>query len=321
MPSSLKIIFYGTPEFAVPSLDILVKNGYTISAVVTVPDKPAGRGQKTIESPLKKYALQHNLNVLQPANLKDKNFIWELRELAPDLQVVVAFRMMPEVVWKMPKLGTFNLHASLLPQYRGAAPINWAIMNGEKETGVTTFFLQNEIDTGKIIFLEKIDIGEKEDAGSLHDRLMDQGAQLVLKTVDAISKKNYKLKDQSELSNKEILKPAPKLNKINSRINKNKSAHQIENFVRGLSPYPAAIADFYNDNGLTIVVKIFNVTAEVASHNKKPGLLESDQKSYLKIYLPDGWVFVNELQVAGRNRIQIKDFLNGFKLTGNWELL
>lgn len=320
MASPLNIIFYGTPAFAVPSLEILVKNKYTISGVVTVPDKPAGRGQKILASPVKEFAQQHGLNVLQPANLKDETFIQQLREFKPDLQVVVAFRMMPEVIWGMPKLGTFNLHASLLPQYRGAAPINWAIMNGEKESGATTFFLQQEMDTGKIIFREKTGIGEKETAGELHDRLMVLGAQLVLKTVQAISKNHYTLIEQDELIKNLKLNSAPKLNKQNCRIDKRKSAHEVENFVRGLCPYPAAIADFYNDNGLSIIVKIYNVNAELKSHDKNPGQIETDNKSYLKIYLKDGCVFVNELQVSGRNRMQVKDFLNGFKMEGNWEL-
>ena len=320
MSSSPKIIFYGTPEFAVPSLDILVKNNYQIIAVITVPDKPAGRGQKIVASPVKEYAHAHDLVVLQPVNLKDENFIQQLRELKPDLQVVVAFRMMPEVVWKMPKLGTFNLHASLLPQYRGAAPINWAIINGEKETGVTTFFLQQEIDTGKIIFREKTYIGEKETAGQLHDKLMHLGAQLVLKTVNAVSTDNYPLVEQDTLEKGVILKTAPKLTKINCRIDKHKTAQEIDNFVRGLCPYPAAIAEFYNDNGLSLIIKIYNVTAETASHDKKPGLIETDHKSSLKIYLKDGWIYINELLVAGRNRIHVKDFLNGFKMTGNWEM-
>jgi methionyl-tRNA formyltransferase len=319
MSSPLKIIFYGTPEFAVPSLDILVKNKYNIVAVVTVPDKPAGRGQKIISSPVKEYAEQHGLKILQPSNLKDENFLHDLQELNPDLQVVVAFRMMPEAVWKLPKRGTFNLHASLLPQYRGAAPINWAIINGEKETGVTTFFLQQEIDTGKIIDREKISIGEKENAGELHDRLMIVGARLVLKTVDSISKENYTLTDQDKLASGAELKAAPKLTKMNCRIDTHKTAEEVENFVRGLCPYPGAITEFYNDNGFSLVAKIYKVTAGSASHQNKAGFIETDNKIFLKIFLRDGFVFVDELQVAGRNRMPVKDFLNGFKLTGNWE--
>lgn len=320
MPSNLKIIFYGTPEFAVPSLDILVKNKYNIVAVVTVPDKPAGRGQKIIASPVKEYAEQHGLKVLQPSNLKDKNFIDELAQLNPDLQVVVAFRMLPEAVWMLPKLGTFNLHASLLPQYRGAAPINWAIINGEKETGVTTFFLQHEIDTGKIIYQEKVTIGEKETAGELHDRLMQTGAALVLKTVEAIDENNYQLTGQEQLAKGIKLKPAPKLNKTNCWVDVHKTAAEVENFVRGLCPYPAAVTELYNDSGFSMMAKLYDAKAETAPHNKKPGLIETDNKTYLKFYFRDGWLNVNELQVSGRNRMKVKDFLNGFKFNGNWEI-
>ncbi len=319
MSSPLRIIFYGTPEFAVPSLDILVKNDYNIVGVVTVPDKPAGRGQKIISSPVKEYAEKHELKILQPVNLKDENFIHELTELKPDLQIVVAFRMMPEAVWKLPKHGTFNLHASLLPQYRGAAPINWAIINGEKETGVTTFFLQQEIDTGKIIDREKVAIAEMETAGELHDRLMVTGADLVLKTVVSISEEKYTLIDQEKLTVDSELKPAPKLTRLNCRIDTHKTAREVENFVRGLCPYPAAITEFYNDNGFSLVAKIYSVKAEQTTHPNKSGLIETDNKAFLKIFLRDGFVFVNELQVAGRNRMSIKDFLNGFKLNGNWE--
>ncbi len=319
MSLPLRIIFYGTPEFAVPSLDILVKNGCNVVAVVTVPDKPAGRGQKIISSPVKEYAEQHGLRILQPANLKDENFVRELRELKPDLQVVVAFRMMPEAVWNLPERGTFNLHASLLPQYRGAAPINWAIINGEKETGVTTFFLQQEIDTGKIIDRVKVVIGEMETAGELHDKLMLTGAEVVLKTVVSISEENYTLIDQEKLTTDSALKPAPKLTRINCRIDSHRTVREVENFVRGLCPYPAAITEFYNDNGFSLVAKIYNVKAEQVAHPNKAGLIETDNKTFLKIYFRDGFVFVNELQVAGRNRMPIKDFLNGFKLNGNWE--
>ncbi|MCX6292376.1 MAG: methionyl-tRNA formyltransferase [Bacteroidetes bacterium] len=314
----MNIIFYGTPEFAIPSLDILVKNGFHIAAVVTVPDKPAGRGQKIITSPVKDYAVENGIKVLQPVNLKDEHFIRELRSIHADLQVVVAFRMMPEVVWNMPKHGTFNLHASLLPQYRGAAPINWAIINGEKETGVTTFFLQHEIDTGRIILHEKVAIEETETAGELHDRLMKTGAALVLKTVKAISKKNYKLTEQENVAVEGELKPAPKLNKTNTKIDLHKSTTEVANLVRGLCPYPAAFTEIYNDNGFSLVAKIFKVHTEIARHENKPGIIESDNKSYLKFFVKDGCVFIDELQVAGRNRMNIKDFLNGFKFTGNW---
>ena len=318
MPSPLKIIFFGTPVFAVSSLDILVKNDFDIVAVVTAPEKPSGRGQKIIPSPVKEYAEQKGLKILQPSNLKDENFILELRHLKADLQVVVAFRMMPEVVWKMPKLGTFNLHASLLPQYRGSAPINWAIINGEKETGVTTFFLQQEIDTGKILFQEKIPVDENETAGELHDRIMKLGAALVLKTTVSISKENFKLTEQDSLTKGLTLKTAPKLNKTNCRIDVRKTAVEIFNLVRGLCPTPTATVEFYNDNGFSLIAKIFVVKPENGHHQNKPGLIETDNKTYLKIFLRDGWIFVNELQVSGKNRMAIKDLLNGFKFTGNW---
>ena len=258
------------------------------------------------------------MKILQPLNLKGENFIREIQLLKADLQVVVAFRMMPEVVWRMPRLGTFNLHASLLPQYRGSAPINWAIINGEKETGVTTFFLQQEIDTGKIIFQEKIPIGKNETAGELHDRLMTLGSELVLKTTNAISKENYKLTEQDKLSKGIILKQAPKLNKANCRIDIHKTSGEVHNLIRGLCPHPAATVELYNDNGFSMITKIFDVKAEQVQHQKKPGQIETDNKTFLKIFLRDGWVFVNELQVSGRNRMPVKDLLNGFKLTGNW---
>jgi len=319
MSSPLRIVFFGTPEFAVPSLEILVKHGYSIAGVVTAPDKPAGRGQKIIFSPVKDFAQQHGLKILQPVNLKDENFLRELHEIDPDLQVVVAFRMLPDKVWQLPKRGTFNLHASLLPQYRGAAPINWAIINGEKETGVTTFFLQHEIDTGRIIYQEKTAIGENETAGELHDRLMHTGAGLVLKTVSSIEKESYRLTEQEKLTKGISLKPAPKLNKLNCRIDVLKSSAEVADLVRGLCPHPAASIEFYNDNGFTIVAKVYHVTSETVTHSQKTGLLETDNKSFLKIYLKDGWILIHELQIPGRNRMKIQDFLNGFKFTGNWE--
>jgi methionyl-tRNA formyltransferase len=319
--SSLKIVFYGTPEFAVQSLSLLVRNNFNIAAVVTAPDKPAGRGQKLTASPVKEYAVEHNLRVLQPLNLKDELFLEELKDVNPDLQIVVAFRMLPEAVWKLPKLGTFNLHASLLPQYRGAAPINWAIINGEKETGVTTFFLRHEIDTGSIILQEKIGIEENETAGTLYVKLMASGASLVLKTVQAIAKKNYLLTEQSKLADSDSLKPAPKLTKQNTKIDFTKTPHEIENFVRGLCPYPAAHAELVSaSSGFTLMLKIYSVSPEVVAHDKKAGTVESDGKSFIKIYVTDGCITLNEIQVAGRSKMSVKDFLNGFKLEGEWEM-
>jgi methionyl-tRNA formyltransferase len=318
--SPLKIVFYGTPEFAVQSLSILARNNYNIAAVVTAPDKPAGRGQKMTASPVKEYALEHNLKVLQPTNLKDEEFLEQLKEINPDLQIVVAFRMMPEAVWKLPKLGTFNLHASLLPQYRGAAPINWAIINGEKETGVTTFFLRHDIDTGSIIMQEKMRIEENETAGTLYVKLMAAGASLVLKTVHAIEKKNYSLTEQSRLAASAApLKDAPKLTKQNTKIDFSKNATEVLNFIKGLCPYPAAHTELDNpSSGLTLILKIFSATAETFSHDKKTGTVESDGKSFIKVYVKDGAVSLTEIQVAGRSKMTVKDFLNGFKLEGDW---
>jgi methionyl-tRNA formyltransferase len=319
--SPLRIVYYGTPEFAVQSLSILVRNNYNIVAVVTAPDKPAGRGQKMTASPVKEYALEHNLKVLQPTNLKDEEFLEQLKEINPDLQIVVAFRMMPEAVWKLPRLGTFNLHASLLPQFRGAAPINWAIINGEKETGVTTFFLRHEIDTGSIILQEKMRVEENETAGTLYVKLMAAGASLVLKTVQAIEKKNYSLTEQSKLAGNVPVMEAPKLTKQNTKIDFTKSAEEVVNFVRGLCPYPAAHTELDSPaTGLTLILKVFSVSAEKFSHDKKSGTVESDGKSFIKVYVKDGAVSLNEIQVAGRAKMAVRDFLNGFKLEGEWEM-
>jgi methionyl-tRNA formyltransferase len=319
--SPLRIVFYGTPEFAVQSLSILVRNNYDVVAVVTAPDKPAGRGQKLAASPVKECALKHNLKIIQPVNLKDESFLEELKSLNPDLQVVVAFRMMPESVWKLPKLGTFNLHASLLPQYRGAAPINWAIINGEKETGVTTFFLRHEIDTGSILLQRKVGITENDTAGTLYVKLMVEGASLVQETVEAIRKKNYMLTEQSKIAGTGKLNAAPKLTKGNTRIDLTKEAEEIKNFVRGLSPYPAAHAELVSEqNLLTLILKIYSVSTEIFSHHEKIGKVETDSKSFIKVFVKDGAVLINELQIAGRSKMTVKDFLNGFKLEGQWEL-
>jgi len=313
------IVFFGTPEFAVPSLEILVENGYSVAAVVTVPDKPAGRGQKLISSPVKIYAEKKGLKILQPVNLKDQSFVDELKSLQANLFVVVAFRMLPEVVWNMPALGTFNLHGSLLPQYRGAAPINWAIINGESKTGVTTFFLQHEIDTGKIILREEVEIKEDDSAGSMHDKLMQIGAGLVLKTVQLIETGGVKSVDQKELT-KEPLKLAPKLNRENTRLCISKSPVAARNFIRGLSPYPTAQAELVNSNGIGFSIKIYDVDAVIEPHHFPAGKIESDKKSYLRIYLPGGYISVKELQVSGRNKMKIKDFLNGTSIDGDWKI-
>lgn len=298
----------GTPEFAVSSLEILVANKFNVVAVITAPDKPQGRGQKLVGSPVKECALKHNIPVLQPTNLKSPEFLEELKSHNANLQIVVAFRMLPEVVWAMPLLGTFNLHASLLPQYRGAAPINWAIINGEKETGVTTFFLKHEIDTGSIIFQEKEPIYDSDDAGSLYERLMKKGSHLVLKTVKAIEAGNHPSIPQSLESGG--VKHAPKIFKETCQVNWNQSSQQIINFIRGLSPYPAAWTIL---NGKTY--KVFRCQqATLDSKQSAVGQLETDNKTYLYIRTSDGWISVSELQQEGKKRMTIEEFFRGNKL-------
>ena len=303
----IKVIFMGTPEFAVPSLEILVNNDVNIVAVITAPDKPQGRGQKIVHSPVKACALKHNIPVLQPSNLKSPSFLEELKTLKADLQVVVAFRMLPESVWNMPPIGTFNLHASLLPQYRGAAPINWAIINGEKETGVTTFFLKHDIDTGSIILQEKEPISDDDTAGSLYERLMQRGATLVLKTVKAIASGNYSTTPQPETAN---IKHAPKIFKETCEINWNQSGEQIRNFVRGLSPYPAAWT--------TLAGKTFKIyKTSLSTENgpaQNPGEFSTDNKTYLYLKTLDGWIAIDELQPEGKKRMTIQEFFRGNKL-------
>lgn len=317
MTKKPSIIFLGTPEFAVPSLEILIKNDYNILAVVTVADKPAGRGQKIISSPVKQCAEKHGLKVLQPSNLKDESFLKELESLKADLQIVVAFRMLPEVVWKMPKLGTFNLHGSLLPQYRGAAPINWAVINGENKSGVTTFFLKQEIDTGNIILQREVNISTEDTAGTLHDRMMEIGSELVLETVKLIESEKARTTEQSKLIVDEI-KFAPKLSRVNTSFSINFSPEQARNFIRGLNPYPSAHTEIYNSNGIGFSVKIFSGESYNVPHSFATGKIETDNKNYLRIYLKGGYLHVTELQISGRTKMNIKDFLNGVKLEGEW---
>jgi len=297
----------GTPEFAVPSLEILAKNNCNVVAVITAPDKPQGRGQKIEYSPVKECALRYGIPVLQPTNLKAPEFLEELKRYRANLQVVVAFRMLPEVVWAMPSLGTFNLHASLLPDYRGAAPINWAIINGEKETGATTFFLQHEIDTGSIIFQEKEPIFENDTVGSLYERLMKIGAQLVLKTVQAIETNTYSSTPQREP--KEI-KHAPKIFKETCEINWNRPSQRVRDFVRGLSPYPAAWTTIQNRIFKIFEVSVVSRTAE----NKNPGTFDTDNKNYLYFKTSDGWISIDALQPEGKKRMKIQEFFRGNKL-------
>lgn len=321
---SLQIVFMGTPEFAVASLNKLYESGYNIVGVVTAPDKPAGRGMKLSESAVKKYAAEKNLRILQPVKLKDPDFIEELSSLKADVQVVVAFRMLPEIVWNMPPMGTINLHASLLPQYRGAAPINWAIINGEKETGVTTFKLQQEIDTGNILLQEKIPIAHDETAGSLHDKLMVTGADLLLKTIQQLQARSLKeipqhspltidhsplAIDHSPLTiDHSPFHPAPKIFPTDCEINWNQSTYAIYNFIRGLSPYPAAFT-FLNGKKL----KIFSSAKEPGNDKNKPGAIITDYKSYLKFATSDGYIQLREIQLEGKKRMKIEDFLRGWR--------
>jgi len=310
MIKDLRIVFMGTPDFALESLKILIENNYNIVGVITAPDKPAGRGQKINQSAVKKYADQHNLKTLQPTNLKSDNFLTELKDLAANLQIVVAFRMLPELVWDMPKLGTFNLHASLLPQYRGAAPINWAIINGEKETGVSTFFLQKKIDTGDIISQEKVSIGTNESAGELHYKLMNIGCGLVLKTVQDIE--NEKIASQPQNENQE-LKEAFKIFKPFCKIDWDKSIADIHNHIRGLSPYPTAFTEFKNKETFEIIsCKIFKaeIIIEEHQHNLRELIIS---KTELKIAVKGGYINILELQVAGKKRMELTALLNGFK--------
>lgn len=320
--NELRIVFMGTPDFAVASLKILLENKYNVVAVITAPDKPAGRGQQLQQSAVKKYALENGLTILQPEKLKDETFLTQLKNLKADLQIVVAFRMLPEAVWSMPRLGSFNLHGSLLPQYRGAAPINRAVMNGDTETGVTTFFLQHEIDTGKIIYQEKTSIGENETAGEIHDRLMQIGAKLVLKTLQAIEKNDYPQIDQSQLllPNKEI-KHAPKIFKDDCRIDWSKSLEEIHNKIRGLSPYPAAFTELVSPEGKQFTVKIYTAHKEPLLNNDTIFNIYTDSKTYLKIAVNNGYLHIDELQMAGKKRMKTGEFLRGFQIDNNWKAL
>ncbi|MEQ9290201.1 MAG: methionyl-tRNA formyltransferase [Cyclobacteriaceae bacterium] len=301
----MKVVFMGTPEFAVPSLEVLVENNVEVVGVVTAPDKPQGRGKKLKGSAVKEYALEKGLRILQPTNLKSEEFVEELRSLQAELQVVVAFRMLPEVAWNMPPLGTFNLHGSLLPQYRGAAPINWAIINGEKETGVTTFFLKHEIDTGNIIFQEKETIAPEDNVGSLYERLMYKGAALVLKTVKAIEGGKVELSEQVDDGN---LKSAPKIHKDTCEIDWSAASGQIVNFVRGLSPYPAAWTTIKGKK-----YKIFKATA-TDGIGLKPGVAEVKGSKNIVVGTGNGCVTIDELQPEGKKRMKTEDFLRGNSL-------
>jgi methionyl-tRNA formyltransferase len=309
----LRIVFMGTPQFAVASLKILAENGFNIVGVVTAPDKPAGRGMQLQQSAVKKYAVEKDLNILQPVKLKDPEFLEQLKALHADLQVVVAFRMLPEAVWNMPPLGTINLHASLLPQYRGAAPINWAIINGEKETGVTTFKLQHEIDTGNILLSERIPIGESETAGELHDRMKETGAALLLKTVTGIREGSLEEHPQlrSDGDRQTGLRHAPKIFSETCRIDWNRTTAEVYNLIRGLSPYPGACTNLDGK-----MFKIYQARPAGISDPKAGfGTYETDHKTYLRFACRDGYLDVTELQLAGKKKMHVDEFLRGYRFT------
>jgi len=304
----MKIVFMGTPDFAVASLNALLDADFDIVGIITAPDKPAGRGQKINESAVKRFAVQRGLRVLQPVKLKDPDFLNELKSLNADIQVVVAFRMLPELVWNMPPKGTINLHASLLPQYRGAAPINWAIINGEKRSGVSTFFLKQEIDTGDLLFAEEIDIEDDDTAGVLHDKLMVIGAGLLVKTIRAIEAGKYKEIPQNAHQENE-LKKAPKIFRDDCQINWDRPVKEVYNLIRGLSPYPAAFCQLQDK-----VLKIYRATAEEKPISGKQGDILTDNKTYLKFSCRDGLISVLELQLEGKKRMKVDEFLRGVRL-------
>jgi len=304
MSSQLRIVFMGTPDFATESLKRLVENDYNVVGAVTVPDRPAGRGQKIKFSSVKEYAISQNLKVLQTEKLKNPQFIDELKSLKADLFVVVAFRMLPEIVWKIPSKGTFNLHGSLLPNYRGAAPINWAVMNGDKETGVTTFFIEKDIDTGNIIFQEMANIAADDNAGVLHDKLMQIGSKLVCKTIDAIANSTV-----PNIKQEGVATQAPKIFKDTCQINWSKDIHSIHNHIRGLSPYPGAWTTLSDGKN----VKVYKSSKEVSLHKVKIGNILTDGKSHLKVAVQGGFICLEEIQLAGKKRMYISDFLRGFQ--------
>ena len=316
----LRIVYMGTPEFAVEPLSCLIEGGYNVVGVITMPDKPAGRGHKLQCSPVKQYALKHNLPLLQPERLKDEAFLEALRTWKADLQIVVAFRMLPEVVWNMPRLGTFNLHASLLPQYRGAAPINWAVINGETETGITTFFLKHEIDTGEVIQQVRVPIAETDDVGMVHDKLMHLGARLVTETVDAILDGTVKSIPQEDMAVQGELRPAPKIFKETCRIEWAQPVKRVYDFVRGLSPYPSAWTNLVSPQGESFVLKIFETEKTVVVHTLSPGTIQTDGKTYLHVAASDGFLDIRSLQLPGKKRLKTDELLRGFHITDEWRV-
>lgn len=312
----LRIVYMGTPDFAVESLKCLVEGGYQVVGVITMPDKPAGRGHKLQYSPVKQYALEKGLPLLQPEKLKDEVFLEQLRAWKADLQIVVAFRMLPEVVWNMPRLGTFNLHASLLPQYRGAAPINWAVINGDTETGITTFFLKHEIDTGEVIQQVKVPIADTDDVETVHDKLMVLGGKLVVETVDAILSGEVKPIPQEQLAVAGELRPAPKIFKETCRIDWNQPVKKVYDFIRGLSPYPAAWSELHPADGEPVVVKIFSGEKVTEEHQLQPGTVVTDGKHFIRVAVADGFLSVCSLQLPGKKRLRVDELLRGFRLSG-----
>lgn len=313
----LRIVFMGTPEFAVPSLKALVEGGYNIVSVVTTPDKPAGRGRQLHESDVKIAARELGLPILQPEKLRDEEFVAAMEALKPDLGIVIAFRMLPEVIWAMPRLGTFNLHASLLPEYRGAAPINWAIINGEKETGVTTFLLNHEIDKGAIIGQLREEIMPEDTIGTLYDRLMNKGVGLVLETVEKLAAGDIRPIEQQHID-ESTLKPAPKIFKEDCLVDWSKSGRRIVDFVRGLSPYPAAWSRLVRE-GEELTVKIFRTSFQEAAHGEPIGTIRTDWREELDVACSDGWIRIHELQVAGKRRMTTHDLLLGFRQIESYE--
>ncbi len=319
--NSPRIVFMGTPSFAVATLKKLYEQNYHIVAVITAPGKKAGRGQKISQSEVKKYAIKKGLPVLQPTNLKDPAFVEELRSYRPELNIVVAFRMLPVIVWDMPPKGTVNLHASLLPQYRGAAPINHAIINGEKETGVTTFFISHKIDTGQVIFREKVAIKDTETAGELHDRLMEIGASLMIKTVDAIIKNKHPKQEQTKFINSATrLKAAPKIDKAFCQVNWNKNIHDIYNHIRGLSPFPGAYTELISPEGEKHYVKVYKAEKTIQEHDYQVGSIQTDGNTYLSIAVPGGFIKIREIQLSGKGKMPVTSFLKGFPIDNTWRV-
>ena len=311
----LRIVYMGTPDFAVESLRCLVEGGYNVVGVITMPDKPAGRGHKLQYSPVKQYALEHQLPLLQPEKLKDEDFLGQLRAWHADLQIVVAFRMLPEAVWAMPRLGTFNLHASLLPQYRGAAPINWAVINGETETGITTFFLKHEIDTGEVIQQVRVPIADTDDVGMVHDRLMLLGGRLVTETVDAILDGTVKPIPQEQMQADAPLRPAPKIFKETCRIDWSRPVKQVYDFIRGLSPHPTAWTELHQEGQESVMLKVYETEKLPQMHNLPMGTVQTDGKTYLRVAVSDGFVGIRSLQLPGKKRLRVDELLRGYHLS------